>query len=211
MWELDYKESWEPENWFLEIAVWRRVLSVPWTARRSNQLIIKKSTLNIHWKDWCRNWSSNTLATWCKELTHQKMSGKDWMQEEKGTTEDEMVGWHHRLEGHQFEQALGVGDGQGSLVCCSPWVHKKSDTTERLNWTERQPTPVLLPGKYHGRRSLVGYSPWGHEELDSAEWLSTHTFRNICLDPCHEPEVQCETTTTLTSLATALVSMIEWQ
>ena len=62
-------------------------------------------------------------------------AGKDWKQEEKGTTEDEMVGWHHRLNGHEFEQALGVGDGQGSLACCSPWSHKESDLTELLNWT----------------------------------------------------------------------------
>ena len=61
---------------------------------------------------------------------------KDWRQEEKGTTEDEMVGWHHRLDGHEFEHALGVADGQGSLACCSPWGHKEGDTTERLNWTE---------------------------------------------------------------------------
>ena len=61
---------------------------------------------------------------------------KDWRQEEKGRTEDEMVGWHHRLNGHEFEQALGVGDGQGDLVCCSPWGHKESDMTERLNWTD---------------------------------------------------------------------------
>ena len=58
------------------------------------------------------------------------------MWEEKGTTEDEMVGWHHRLYGHEFEQALGVGDGQGSLVCCRPWGRKESDTTERLNRAE---------------------------------------------------------------------------
>ena len=58
---------------------------------------------------------------------------KDWRQEEKGTREDEMVGWHHRLNGHEFEQTLGDGEGQGSLVCCSPWGHKESDTTERLN------------------------------------------------------------------------------
>ena len=63
-------------------------------------------------------------------------AGKDWRQEEKGTTEDEMVGWHHRLNEHEFEQALGVGDGQGSLACCSPWGCKESDMTERLNWTE---------------------------------------------------------------------------
>ena len=64
-------------------------------------------------------------------------SGKDWEQEEKGMTEDEMVEWHHQLNGHEFEQVLGVGDGQGSLACCSPWGHKKSDMTEWLNWTEQ--------------------------------------------------------------------------
>ena len=61
-------------------------------------------------------------------------AGKDWRQEEKGSTEDEMVGWHHWLDGHEFEQGPGVGDGQGSLACCSPWGHKESDTTKQLNW-----------------------------------------------------------------------------
>ena len=60
--------------------------------------------------------------------------GKYWRQEEKGTTEDEMVGWHHRLNGHEFGWTLGVGDGQGSKVCCSPWGCKESDTIEQLNW-----------------------------------------------------------------------------
>ena len=63
-------------------------------------------------------------------------AGKDWRQEEKGMTEDEMVGWHHLLNGQEFEQALGVGDGQGGLVWCSPWGHKDSDMTDWLNWTE---------------------------------------------------------------------------
>ena len=62
-------------------------------------------------------------------------AGKDWRQEEKGTREDEMVAWHHWLNGHEFEQALEIGDGQGSLECCSPWGHKESDRTEWLNWT----------------------------------------------------------------------------
>ena len=62
---------------------------------------------------------------------------KDWRWEEKGMTEDEMVGWHHWLDGHEFEQALGVGDGQGRLACCSLWGYKESDTTEQLNWTEQ--------------------------------------------------------------------------
>ena len=63
-------------------------------------------------------------------------SGKDWRQEEKGMTEDDMVGWHHRLDGHEFEQAPGVGDRQGGLTCCSPWCCEESDTTEWLNWTD---------------------------------------------------------------------------
>ena len=63
-------------------------------------------------------------------------AGKDLRQEEKGTTEDEMIGWHHQLDGQEFEQALRVGNGQGSLVCCSPWGRKELDKTERLNWTD---------------------------------------------------------------------------
>ena len=63
-------------------------------------------------------------------------AGKDWRQEEKGMTEDEMVGWHHRLNGHEFMQTLGVGDGQRGMACCNPWGHRESDTTEWLNWTE---------------------------------------------------------------------------
>ena len=94
-----------------------------------------KSIMNIHWKDWY--WNSNTLATWCKEPTHWKRPWcwEDWRQE-KGMTEDEMVGWHHWLDGREFEQALGVGDGQGSLACCSPRGCKESDMTEWLYRTE---------------------------------------------------------------------------
>ena len=86
-WRTDASEPW----------CGRRLLRVPWTARRSSQSVLKEITLNIHWKDWCRSWSSNTLATWCKELTHWKRpwSWERLKWEEKGTTEDEMVGWHH--------------------------------------------------------------------------------------------------------------------
>ena len=70
-------------------------------------------------------------------------AGRDWGQEEKGTTEDEMAGWHHRLDGREFEWTLGVGDGQGSLACCDSWGHKESDTTEQLNWTELVPSGLL--------------------------------------------------------------------
>ena len=87
-----------------ELWCWRRFFRVPWTSR-SNQSILKEIKLYIHWKDWCWNWSFNTSVTWCEELTHWKRpdSGKDWKWVEKGTTEDEMFGWHHQLNGHEFE------------------------------------------------------------------------------------------------------------
>jgi len=66
-------------------------------------------------------------------LRRRNAHGRDWGQEEKGMTEDEMAGWHHRLDGHEFEWTPGVGDGQGGLVCCDSWDRKESDTTERLN------------------------------------------------------------------------------
>ena len=109
-------------------------LRVPWTARRFNQSILKEISPDVHWKDWCWSWSSNNLATWCEELTHWKRPwcSEKWRQEEKGTTEDEMVVWYQQINGHEFEQALGDSEGQGSLACCSPWGPKELDTTE---WT----------------------------------------------------------------------------
>ena len=98
----------------------------------------KQYVKSIHWKDWCWSWNSNTLGSWCEELTLWKDldAGKDWGQEEKGTTEDEMVGWHHRHNGHGFGWTPGAGDGQGGLAYCSSWNHKALDMTEWLNWTE---------------------------------------------------------------------------
>ena len=84
-------------------------------------------------------------------------AGRDWGQEEKGTTEDEMAGWHHWLDGCESEWTLGVGDGQGGLACCDSRGHKESDTTERLNWTDlhfESPRPVSLP-----REPWTSYQP----------------------------------------------------
>ena len=124
-----------------ELWWWRKHLRVPWTARRSNQSFLKKSVLNIHWKDLCWSWNSNTSTTWWEEMTHLKsekilMLGKIEGRRRRGTTEDEMVGRHHWLNGHEFEWTLGVGDGQGGLACCSLWGRKESDMTEWLNWTD---------------------------------------------------------------------------
>ena len=119
-----------------ELWCWRRLLRVPWTARRSNQSILKVISpeyslegLMLKLKLWlpdAKNWL----------IGKGPDAGKDWRQDKKGTTEDGMVGWHHRLDRHEFKQAPGVGDGQGSLACCSPRGCKESDTTEWLNWTE---------------------------------------------------------------------------
>ena len=98
----------------------------------------RRSALGFLWREWCWSWNSSTLATWCEELTHWKRlwCWEEWGQEEKGTTEDEMGGWHHRLDGHEFKWTLGVGDGLGGLVCCNSRGHKESDTIEQLNWTD---------------------------------------------------------------------------
>ena len=117
---------------------WRRLLRVPWTARRSNQSNIMEISpvysleglmlkLKLQYFGHVM-WSTHSLE---KTL----MLGKIWRQEERRMTEDNMVGWYHWLHGHEFEQASGVGDGQESLACCSLWGPKESDTTEWLNWT----------------------------------------------------------------------------
>ena len=80
-------------------------------------------------------------------------AGKDWRREEKGMIEDEMVGWHHWLNGHEFEQAPGIGDGQGNLACCSPWGPKELGTTERLKWTEQLSVGKMCLWSLEGARS----------------------------------------------------------
>ena len=125
-----------------ELRCWRRLLRVPWTARRSNQSILKEINLkgNQPWISIGRTGAeAEAPVLWPPDAKSQLIgkdpdAGKDWRQEEKGMTEDEMVGWHRQLDGHEFEQALGVGDGQGSLVCCRPWGRKELDTTKWLNW-----------------------------------------------------------------------------
>ena len=132
-------ESWtdikKAEHWridIFELWCWKRLFRVPWTVRRSNQSILKQSTLNIHWKGCCWSWSSNTLVTWHKVWFTVKDSdaGKDWGQEERDT-EDEKVGWHHQLNGHEFEQAPGYRKGQGNLASSSQWGHKESEIENR--------------------------------------------------------------------------------
>ena len=105
-------------------------------------------------------------------------SGKDWGQGEKGTTEDEMVGWHHRLNGHGFGWSLGVGDGQGGLVCCSSWGQKESGMTQRLNWTEDRLSHLSAHGLAHESHSVTsGWMSrwvWGQQKFGAKLGIWSH-------------------------------------
>ena len=116
-----------------ELWCWRRFLRVPWTARRSNQFIVKEISPEYSLKRLMLKLKLQYFGHLMQRTDFEKDpdAGKDWRQEQKGTTEDETVRWHHWLDGHEFEQALGVGDGQEDPVYCSPWSHKESDMTEQ--------------------------------------------------------------------------------
>ena len=136
--ELAYKESWALKNWCLWTVVLEKTLESPLDCKaiqpvhpKGNQSLIfigrtdAEAKTPVPWPPDVKNWLIG------KDLD----AGKDWRQEKKRTTEDEMVGWHHRLDGPEFEQVPAVGDGQGGLACCSPWGCKESNMTEQLNWT----------------------------------------------------------------------------
>ena len=133
-----WKESWVPKNWCFWPVVLEKTLESPLDIKeiqpvhtKGNQpwIFIGRTDAKslILWPPDAKNWLTGKDSD----------AGQDWRQE-KGTTEDKMVGWHHRLNGHEFEQALGDGEGQGSLACCSSWGHKESDMTEWLNTTTRK-------------------------------------------------------------------------
>ena len=139
MWELDYEESWVQKNWCFWTVVLEKTLESPLDCKEI-QLIHSKgdqswmfigrtdveAEIAILWPPDAKSWL----------IWKDPDAGKDWGQEEKGMTEDEMVGWHHWLNGHGFGWTPGVGDGQGGLASYGSWGHKELDTTERLNWTE---------------------------------------------------------------------------
>ena len=119
-----------------ELWCWRRLLRIRWTAGRSNQSILKEISpeyslegLMLKLKLQYFGHLMGKTNSFEKTLMLGKIEGRS----RRGMTEDEMVGWHHQLNGHEFEQAPGVGDGQGGLACCSSWGHKESDMPERLN------------------------------------------------------------------------------
>ena len=136
-WTIKKAERWRIDAF--ELWCWRKLLRVPWTARRSNQSVLKEISSECSLEGLMLKLKLQYLATRCKELTHWKRPWCwEWLKvgEEGDDNEDKMIRWHHWLNRHEFEWILWVCDGQGGLVYCSPWDHKESDTTEQLNWTE---------------------------------------------------------------------------
>ena len=139
MWELDCEEGWALKNWCFWTVVLENTLESPLDCKEI-QLVYPKGD-----QSWVfigrTNAETETPILWPPH-TKSSLIGKDtdswrdWGQEEKGTTEDEMAGWHHRLDAHELGWTPGTGDGQGSLACCDSCGHKESDMTEQLNWTE---------------------------------------------------------------------------
>ena len=146
-WTVKKAECWRIDAF--ELWCWRRLLRIPWTARRSNKSILKswvfigrtdaEAETPILWPSHAKSWL----------IGKDSDAGRDWGQEEKGTTEDEMAGWHHRLDGHEFAWTPGVGDGQGGLACCDSCGHKESNMTEQLNWTELKRLKSIVMDTYN--------------------------------------------------------------
>ena len=138
MWQLDHKECWVPKNWCFWIVLLEKMLGSPLYYKDIKPVIPKGNQPWIFIGKTDAEAEAPVLwSPYAKDCLIGKDpdAGKDWRQEEKGTTEDKMVGWHHRLDGHKFEKAPGAGDGQGSLVCCSPWGHRVGhDWVTELNW-----------------------------------------------------------------------------
>ena len=135
MWELDCEESWAPKNWCFWTVVLEKTLESPLDCKEIQPVHSKGN------QSWIFIGRTDAKAETpillpphakCWLIGKDPDSGRDWGQEEKGMTEDEMAGWHHWLDGHESEWTPGVGDGQGGLACCDSWGRKESDTTEQL-------------------------------------------------------------------------------
>jgi len=147
MWELDCEEGWALKNWCFWTVVLEKTLESPLDCKEIQPVHSKGGQ---PWVFFGRNDAkAETPVLW---LPHAKSwligkdsdAGRDWGQEEKGMTEDEMAGWHRRLDGREFDWAPGDGDGQGGLACFDSWGSKESDTTEQLNWTDALKTSSHL-------------------------------------------------------------------
>ena len=135
-WTINKAECWRIDAF--ELRCWRRLLRVPWTARRSNQSILKEISLGCSLEGLMLKLKLQYFGhlMWRADSFEKTLMLGGTGDRRRRGQQDEMVGWHPRLDGHGFWWTPGVGDGQGSLACCGSWVHKELDMTEWLNWTE---------------------------------------------------------------------------
>ena len=147
MWELDCERGWAPKNWCFWTVVLEKTLERPLDCKEIQPV---HSEGDQPWDFFGRNDSkAETPVLWPPHakswlIGKDSDAGRDWGQEEKGTTEDEMAGWHHWDDGHESEWTLGDGDEQEGLACCNSWGPKELDMTEWLNWTELASAPLVL-------------------------------------------------------------------
>ena len=199
MWVLDCEESWAPKNWCFWTVVLEKTLESPldcketqWVHPKGDQswVFIGRTDFEaenpILWPPDAKNWL----------IWKDPDVGKEWRQEEKGITEDEMVGWHHRLDGHAFGETPGDGDGQGGLARCRPWGCKESDTAERLNWSFNTLATWCIeltnwkdpdPGKNRGQEKGVTED----EMVRCHHWLNVHEFEDSQGDSDGQKSLEC--------------------
>ena len=176
MWELDCEEGWAPKNWCVWTVLLEKTLESPLDCKEIQPV---HSEGDQPWDFFGRNDAkAETLVLWSPHAQSWLIgkdfdAGRDWGQEEKGMTEDEMAGWHHRLDGRESEWTLGVGDGQGSLVCYDSWGRKESDTTERLNWTELNWTVQMVKSIKNNKRMIISKELYRTSLV--VQWLRLHT------------------------------------
>ena len=185
MWELDYKESWALKNWCFWTGVLENTLESPLDYKEIQPVHPKgdqpwiciggtdvEAETPILWPPDAKSWL----------IWEDPDVGKDWGQEEKGTTEDEIVGWYHRLNRHEFVQTLGVGDGQGGLVCCGPWgCRVRHNWATELNWREQTVGAQC-------RRAQVLSAHWAHAEVRQNKILEKNLgshCRHFRILKCH--------------------------
>ena len=181
MWELGHKQSWVPKNWSFWTVVLEKTLESPLDCKEMQPVHLKwhqswvfvgrtdvEAETPIHWSPDAKSWL----------IWKDPDAGKDWRQEEKRTSEDVMVGWHHHLDVHEFGCTLGVDVGQRGLACCSLWGRKESYMTERLNWTELKAGHLL---------ENLPFALWLVRELQ-LEWNQRDPWGG-CPSPCDSLEV----------------------